>query len=873
MSETPIARHLIDINIEDEMRSSYLDYSMSVIIGRALPNARDGLKPVHRRILYAMFREGLLSNRRFSKCAGVVGEVLKKYHPHGDASVYDALVRMVQPWNLRYPLVDGQGNFGSVDGDPPAAYRYTECRMTKVAEELLADIDKETVDFEPNFDGATEEPKVLPTRIPNLLVNGSSGIAVGMATNIPPHNLREVVDGTIALIEDPTLSARDLMRFVPGPDFPTAGMIYGRVGCQEAAETGRGRIVVRGKAEIEKQPRGDREQIIITEIPFQVNKARLIEHIAELVKDKKIEGISDLRDESDRHGMRIVVELKRDAMGTIVLNHLYKHTALQSTFGVINLAIVDGRPQVLNLKEALQQFLIHRKEVTVRRCRFELRQAEARAHLLLGFIKALDHLDEVIETIRRAAGPPEARAALVERFELSEVQAQAILDLRLQRLTGMEQARIRDEYEEVMATIRRLQEILASEARIFGLIREELEEARDRYGDARRTQFMEDTAELSIEDLIAEEDMVVTVSRLGYVKRSAMSVYRAQKRGGKGRTGMSTREEDFVQDLFVASTHDNLLVFTQKGQVYRIKVHEIPAAGPAARGRPLVNLIPIAPDDTPQAVVPVRAFDDSRSVLTITRKGMIKRTNLSAFGRIQANGIIGVRVREGDALLTASLLENQDPEGEGMESRRSILVCTREGKAIRFPGNAEQVREMGRDTQGVRAVTLVGEDEVVALVVLEGEGDHLLSATANGYGKRSEIPEYRMQNRGGIGLFDIKTRGRNGPVVGAVPVREEDQVILVTDGGTIIRMRARDISVVGRNTMGVRLISLAEGEKVVGLARIADPPEEEDGGEEDEVGLQIPPPAEEEPWGEGEGEGEGEEEDGENPPLPEEDEE
>lgn len=824
MSDTPFARQLLDVNIEDEMRSSYLDYSMSVIVGRALPNARDGLKPVHRRILYAMFREGLLSNRRYSKCAGVVGEVLKKYHPHGDAAVYDALVRMAQPWNLRYPLVDGQGNFGSVDGDPPAAYRYTESRMTRVAEELLADIDKDTVDFEPNFDGSTVEPRVMPTRLPNLLVNGSSGIAVGMATNIPPHNVREVIDAAIALIDDPELTIRDLMRHVPGPDFPTAGVIYGRAGVIEAYETGRGRVIVRGRAEIEKMAKGDREQIVITEIPYQVNKARLIEHIAELVKDKKIEGISDLRDESDRRGMRIVVELKRDAIGHIVLNHLFKHTALQSTFGVNMLAIVDGRPEILDLKQALQQFLIHRKEVTVRRSRFELRQAEARAHILLGFIKALDHLDEVIAIIRHAPGPAEAKSRLMERFDLSDAQSQAILDLRLQRLTGMEQAKIRDEYAEVQATITRLKELLASEARIFALIKEELVEVRERYADERRTQFMEDTADLSIEDLIPDEDMVVTVSHLGYVKRSAVREYRAQRRGGKGRTGMQTREEDFVEDLFVASSHEHLLIFTEKGQVYRIRVHEIPAAGPAARGRPLVNLVPIAPDDKPAAVVPVRSFDDSHSVVAITRKGMIKRTNLSAFSRVLSSGIIGMKLREDDGLLVARLLAN--------DSGRSLLVATREGKAIRFQATDEQVREMGRDTQGVRAVTLVGDDEVVALVVLDDEEGYLLSVTANGYGKRTPIPEYRLQNRGGIGLIDIKTRGRNGSVIGAVQVTDEHQIMLVTDGGIIIRMRARDIGVVQRNTMGVRLISLSEDEHVVGLARIVEPPDDED----DEVG-------------------------------------
>ncbi len=804
-----IARNLLDVKIEDEMRSSYLDYSMSVIVGRALPNARDGLKPVHRRILYAMYREGLLSNRRYSKCAGVVGEVLKRYHPHGDQAVYDALVRMAQDWNLRYPLVDGQGNFGSVDGDPAAAYRYTECRLTRIAEEMLGDIDKDTVAFTENFDGTTVEPEVLPTSFPNLLVNGSDGIAVGMATKIPPHNLGEVIDGVIALIDDPEASFEEIFALIPGPDFPTAGTIYGLDGVREAYTTGRGRIVVRGKAEVETDDDGNEKAIVITEIPYQVNKARLIEHIADLVKQKSIEGIRDLRDESDRRGMRIVVELKRDAIGMIVLNHLYKQTALQSTFGMINLAIVDGQPQVLTLIETLQQFIEHRREVVTRRCEYELAQARHRAHILEGLLIALDNLDEVIATIRQSPDGETARHRLMEGFGLTEIQARAILDMRLQRLTGLEQDKIRAEYAEIQETIARLEALLSDERLMMALIKDELIEVRERYGDERRTSFVEASADVDLEDLIAEEDMAVIVTHQGYVKRSPLTEYRSQHRGGKGLRGISTKDEDFVEDVWIASTHAYLLIFTRNGKMYWLKVYRLPVGGRAARGRPLVNLIPIEPDDTVAAVIPVREFDDQRSVVIATRNGLVKRTNLHAYSHVKSIGIIACGLRGDDHVLTARLLE----------PHQDVLLVTREGKSIRF--NASDVREMGRTASGVKGITLVGDDRLVGMDVIEPHST-LLTVTENGFGKRTDTEEYRSQHRGGIGLISIKTRGRNGPVVGCVQVDDDAEVMLMTDRGQTIRMAVRDISVIGRNTQGVTLIRLNGDEKVVAMARLAD---------------------------------------------------
>jgi len=818
----PIARNLIDVNIEDEMSSSYLDYSMSVIVGRALPNARDGLKPVHRRILYAMLREGLLSNRRYSKCAGVVGEVLKRYHPHGDQAVYDALVRMAQPWNLRYPLVDGQGNFGSVDGDPAAAYRYTECRLTKIAEEMLRDIDKETVDHVENFDGTTTEPVVLPTTFPSLLVNGSEGIAVGMATKIPPHNMGEVIDGVIALIDHPELGFEELMELIPGPDFPTAGTIYGTAGVREAYSTGRGRIVVRGKADIELDENGDEKAIVITEIPYQVNKARLIEHIAELVKAKAIEGIRDLRDESDRDGMRIVVELKRDAMGIIVLNHLFKQTALQSTFGMINLSIVDGQPRILDLHDTLQQFILHRREVVTRRSEYELGQARHRAHVIEGFIIALDNVDEMISIIRSSPDGDTARGRLIERFDLSTIQAKAILDMRLQRLTGLERDKIRDEYVEVTATIARLETLLASELLLMELIKEELLEVREKHADPRRTTIIEASADVDLEDLIAEEDMAVILTNQGYIKRSPISEYRSQHRGGKGLRGMTTKDEDFVRDVWVASTHAYLLIFTRNGQVFWLKVYRLPQGGRAARGRPLVNLIPIDPDDAVVSVVPVREFDDLRSILITTHHGRVKRTNLHAYSHVKSIGIIACKLRDDDQVLCARMLEpSQD-----------VVLCTRDGKAIRF--SEGDVREMGRVASGVKGITLVGDDRLVGMDVIE-EGATLLTVTENGYGKRTHSDEYRRQHRGGIGLINIKTRGRNGTVVGTVQVDDDTEVMLATNKGQIIRTAVGGISVIGRNTQGVTLIRLNEGEKVVAMTRIGVSDEADELGDSDEL--------------------------------------
>ncbi len=809
------AKSVVGTNIEDEMKSSYLDYSMSVIVGRALPAARDGLKPVHRRILYAMFREGLHHNRRYSKCAGVVGEVLKKYHPHGDSAVYDALVRMAQPWNLRYPLIDGQGNFGSIDGDSAAAYRYTECRLRRMSEELLADIDKETVDFSENFDGTTLEPKVLPTRVPNLLINGASGIAVGMATNIAPHNLREVVDGTLALLEDPEIDADGLLEIVPGPDFPTGGVIYGTAGPTEAAKTGRGRVVVRGVAEIERDENGDEKAIAITEIPYQVNKSRLVESIAGLVRHKKIDGIRDIRDESDRQGMRIVIELKRDAMGQVVLNHLYKQTALQSTFGVINLALVDGRPRVLSLKEVLQEFIAHRQEVTIRRCRFELNQAEARAHVLEGYLKALDVIDEIIAIIRGSADTEIARKQLIEAFAFTHVQAQAILDMRLARLTGMEREKLEAEYKETQSAIERLRAILANNALVRAEIKEELLQIRERYGDERRTKIVFATADLSIEDLIADEEVVVTFSHLSYVKRTPVREYQAQRRGGVGKKGMGTRDEDFVRDLFVASTHDKLMVFTTRGRVFLLPVYQLPEGGRAARGRPIVNLLALGEEETVATVLGIREFDE-RSLVQVTKGGVIKRTRLDLYKNIRVNGIIACNLKGDDEVLAVHLLE--DPDG-------SLLLSTAHGKSIHF--DAKQAREMGRTATGVRGVSLVGDDQLVGVEVVRPDAS-LLTITELGYGKRTPISQYRKQNRGGIGLIDIKTGERNGRVVGAVQVDTTDQVMIVTSGGKVIRIGVEGVREIGRNTMGVRLIRLEKGERVVSFARLSESEEEDE---------------------------------------------
>ncbi len=816
----PTSAEIISVNIEDEMKSSYLDYAMSVIIGRAIPDIRDGLKPVHRRILYAMLREGLLSNKKFSKCAGVVGEVLKKYHPHGDLAVYDALVRMAQEWNMRYPLIDGQGNFGSIDGDPPAAYRYTEARLTKLAEELLADIDKETVDFIPNFDGSTEEPVVLPTRIPNLLVNGSDGIAVGMATKIPPHNLTEVCEALIALVKNPALGIAEIMTIIPGPDFPTGAFIHGRDGIKDAYLTGKGIVHMRARAQVEPVAKGDRENIIVTEIPYQVNKARLIEKIAELIRDGKIEGVSDLRDESDKDGMRIVIELKKGAVAGVILNQLYKHTAMQSTFGVIMLSIVSGQPRILNLKEILQLFIDHRREVVLRRTAFELRKAEERAHILEGLKIALDHLDEVIALIRKSATPQVAKEGLIQNFGLTDIQAQAILEMRLQRLTALERGKILEEHAELQALIKTLREILHSDQRVSDIIVNELEEIRKNYGDARRTEIQAKTQELSIEDLIAEEEMVVTISHGGYIKRNPISIYRAQRRGGQGKTGMSTGEEDFVSNLFIASTHSFVLIFTSSGKVHWLKVYDIPQAGRATRGKAITNLVQMTADERIAAVLQVKAFEEGQFMVFATKRGVVKKTELSAYANPRAGGIIALGIEEGDELIEVALTDGQ---GE-------ILLSTREGQAIRF--SEEEVRPMGRTAVGVIGVTLDAKDEVVSMEVLRAKAT-VLTVTENGYGKRTDIEEYRLQGRGGSGIITVKTTERNGSVVGVRQVTDEDDVMIISNRGKIIRMKVQGISVMGRNTQGVRLIQMDEDEKVMAFAKLAEKEDEPEQGSPD----------------------------------------
>lgn len=804
---------IIPINIEDEMRSSYLDYAMSVIIGRALPDVRDGLKPAHRRILYAMFREGLLAGKRYSKCAGVVGEVLKKYHPHGDAAVYDTLVRMAQDWNMRYPLIDGQGNFGSVDGDSAAAYRYTEARLTKLAEELLADLDKETVDFAPNFDGSTVEPLVLPSKVPNLLINGSDGIAVGMATKVPPHNLGEVIDALTSLIKNPDLTIPDLMRHIQGPDFPTAALINGREGITNAYKTGKGIIQMRARAIIETQAKGDRENIIVTEIPYQVNKARLVERIAELVSEEKMDGISDLRDESDRDGMRIVIELKRGAVAGVVLNQLYKHTSMESSFGVIMIAIVAGQPKLMNLKEVLELFIEHRKEIVTRRVAFELKEAEARAHILEGLKKAVENIDDVIALIKKSKTPEEARVALMKRFELSEIQANAILEMRLARLTNLEREKIIEEHKEMLALIKKLKSILADEKLIMQIITDGLKEIKEKYSDARRTEIKARAEELTVEDLIQEEDMVVTVSHFGYIKRSPISIYRAQRRGGRGKTGMTTGEEDFVEDLFVASTHSHVMIFTESGKCYWLKVHEIPEIGRTAKGRAVTNLVNMASDDKIAAILPVMEFKEGQSIVLATKKGLIKKTDLMEYSNPRPSGIIATKIEEGDRVVSARLAS----------PKQEVFITTKEGQSIRFP--EDEVRDTGRATYGVWGIDLAKTDEVVSMKVITGNAP-ILTVTANGYGKRTELNDYRIQGRGGSGVITIKVTDKNGPVVGSMQVLDTDDIMLVTNKGKVIRTHAKDISTTGRNTQGVRLIQLEEGEHVASVAKLAEKEEE-----------------------------------------------
>jgi DNA gyrase subunit A len=810
------------VNIEDEMKRSYMDYAMSVIIGRALPDVRDGLKPAHRRVLYGMRTMGLASNRAYRKCAKIVGEVMGNYHPHGDASIYDTLVRLAQQFNMRYTLVEGQGNFGSVDGDPPAAMRYTEARPRALAEAMMTDLDKETVDFVPNYDETTEEPTVLPTTYPNLLVNGSSGIAVGMATNIPPHNMREVIDGVLAVIEQRGQSKearlKAVLKTIAGPDFPTGGFIVGRHGIFQAYTTGRGAITLRAKVATEESKKGDKVSIVVTEIPYQVNKKRLLENIADLVREKTIEGISDLRDESDRDGMRIVIELKRGEVPEVVLNNLYKHTQLQTTFGIIMLAIVGGRPRVLPIVEILQHFVEFRREIVRRRTEFELRKAEARAHILEGLKIALDRLDAVISLIRASKSPAEARGGLMTQFALSQLQAQAILDMQLQRLTGLERQKILDELAELLKTIERLRAILSSDELLMAVVIDELRAVRDSYSDDRRTVIIEESGELRIEDLIADEDMAITVTNTGYIKRTAISTYRAQRRGGKGRIGMRTREEDFVSHLFIASTHAYIMIFSDRGRGYWLKVHEIPDVGPGGKGKAIANLVAMEEGERIAALLPVKEFPEQENqqfVVMGSRKGVIKKTDLSLFRNPRAGGIIAMGIEEGDAVIAVELSDGQE----------QIFLGTRNGMAIRF--EETDVRPMGRTAYGVRGISLREDDEVVAMDVVR-QGGTLLTVAQNGYGKRTELDEYRLQSRGGVGIINIQTSDRNGKVVGIAYVNEDDELMIISQQGMIIRMRAGDVRAIGRATQGVRLIEMEEGDAVVGIAKLAE--REEDAG-------------------------------------------
>ena len=794
------------VPIEEEMRKSYLDYAMSVIVGRALPDIRDGLKPVHRRVLFAMSELGLSFNRPYKKAARVVGEVLGKYHPHGDSPVYEALVRMVQEFSLRYPLVDGQGNFGSIDGDPPAAMRYTEARLSKIAHELLADIDKDTVNFSPNFDESLQEPMVLPTKVPNLLINGSSGIAVGMATNIPPHNLGEVVDGLIMLIENPDATLEQLMAVIPGPDFPTYGYIYGRTGIREAYTTGRGIITLRAKAHVEKM-RGGREAIIITELPYQVNKATLMEKIGELIRDKKIEGISERRDESNREGIRVVLELGRGEIPQIVINQLYKHTSMQTTFGIIMLALVGRRPQVVNIKQMLQEFISFRREVVTRRTKYDLARAEERAHILEGLRKAVDQLDLVIRLIRQAESPDAAKTALVAQLQLSEIQARAILDMRLQRLTQLERHKIVEEHEQTLALIADLKGILASDQRLMGIIKDELASLKEEFGDERRTEILSETTDLTIEDLLADEDMVVTITRSGYIKRTHVVAYRSQKRGGKGVTGMETKEEDIVEDLFVASTHAYLLFFTNKGKVHWLKVHEIPEGGRQAKGKAMVNVLSLAEGEAVATCVPVRDFESAAYILLATKRGKVKKTELVAFSHPKRGGIQAITLEDGDEVMAARRTDGQ----------REVLLSTKEGMLIRFA--EDEIRSTGRMAAGVKGIDLEEHDQVIAAEVVE-EGMSVLTVTVRGYGKRTPLDEYRLTGRAGKGIIDIKTGGRNGPVVGMLQVRQGNDMLVITSKGKMIRLHVDDVTSQGRNTMGVRIIDIDADDQVGSIARV-----------------------------------------------------
>jgi DNA gyrase subunit A len=805
----------IPVNIEDEMKRSYMDYAMSVIIGRAIPDVRDGLKPVHRRALFAMSDLGNRWNRSYKKSARIVGDIIGKYHPHGDSAAYDTIVRMAQDFAMRYPLIDGQGNFGSIDGDSAAAMRYTEIRMKRIADEILADLDKDTVDFVPNYDGSLEEPTVLPSKIPTLLLNGSSGIAVGVATNIPPHNLNEVADGIIALIRDPDMDVTGLMQYIQGPDFPTAGFINGRDGILSAYHTGRGIIRMRARALIERNARSDRESIIITELPYTVNKAKLIQKISELVKDKKITGISDLRDESDREGMRIAIELKRDEIAGVILNQLYKHTQLESSFGIIMLAIDDGQPKVLNLKEVLQKFIEFRKEIITRRTIFDLNKAKARMHILAGLIIALNNIDDVIAIIKASSSPAEAAEALSKEFGLSEVQAKAILDMRLQRLTGLEQDKINEEYDEVSQLVLQLEGILADPEKVLNIIIEEQEESKKRYGDARRTEIVVASDDISVEDLIVEEDMVVTVSHHGYVKRNPVTLYRSQHRGGRGKVGMGTKEDDFVERIFIASTHSYVLCFTNTGRVYWVKVHQIPQAGRAAKGKAIVNLIGISSSERVTAVLSVKEFVEGKFVFFGTKKGIAKKTDLMAYSHPRIGGIIAITLDDEDELIAVKLTDGT----------QDVFLGTKQGKAIRF--NEKDVRSSGRTARGVTGIRMKKGDEVIGVEIL-GRGSSVVTISENGYGKRTETVEYRTQTRGGKGIINLKTVPKIGLVSGIKQVVENEDVMLISNAGKIIRMRVDEISLLHRSTQGVKLIEIDPEERLVGVARAEREDEEQE---------------------------------------------
>ncbi|MDD5170645.1 MAG: DNA gyrase subunit A [Syntrophales bacterium] len=819
----------VPVNIEDEMKKSYMDYAMSVIIGRAIPDIRDGLKPVHRRVLFAMAEMGNRWNRPYKKSARIVGDIIGKYHPHGDSAAYDTIVRMAQDFSMRYMLIDGQGNFGSIDGDPPAAMRYTEVRMARISEDILADLDKDTVDFVPNYDESLEEPTVMPSRLPMILLNGTAGIAVGVATNIPPHNLREVLEGTIALIRQPEMTVDDLMKYIPGPDFPGAGFINGREGIISAYRTGRGIIRIRARALIERNARSDRESIVVTELPYQVNKANLIEKISELVKEKKVEGIADLRDESDREGIRVVIDLKRDEASGIVLNQLYKHTQMESTFGVIMLAIENNQPRVFNLRDMLLSFIDFRKQVITRRTRFELAKAKDRAHILEGLIIALSRIDEVIAVIKGSANPQDAAIALCSNFGLTEVQAKAILEMRLQRLTGLERSKIDEEYAELTRLIAALQEILDDPQKVLDVIIKELREISDKYGDERRTEIVMSSEDIDIEDMIVEEDMVVTVSHTGYIKRNAVSLYKSQRRGGRGKVGMGTKEEDFVEKIFIASTHHYILIFTSLGKVYWLKVYQIPQAGRAAKGKAIVNLVNLAPGERMASILPVKEFAEDRYVVMVTKHGVIKKTSLAAYSNPRSTGIIAVSIDEGDELMDVQqTMGNQD-----------IFLATRQGKSIRFSEN--DVRDMGRTARGVRGITMDKNDTLVGAEI-PTEGNTIVTVTEKGFGKRTTVEEYRLQTRGGKGTINLKTVPRVGLVSGICQVVGDEDIILISNAGKIIRMRVDEVPLIHRSTQGVKLIDLEDDEQLVGLGRVerdtesAVSEDDEDFGEENGIG-------------------------------------